>query len=172
MDLSKEIHNYTIHHRIAGQGDVTKMEKEIRELSKRIDDHENRIKELESVIQSKDKQRAIAVKGESDDVVELFKSLDFSKYEYIHGLSGLNLYLAILLVGKLELDTDGLTPPEISKICTEKLRISVGVGRTQISDTLSGARAYVDRINNPRGRGYAYRIMRRGELRIQEQIEQ
>ena len=172
MDLSKEIHNYTIHHRIARQGDVTEMEEEIRELSERIEDHEERIKELENIIKSKDRKKAIAVKSEVGDVVELFKSLNLSDYDYVYGLSGVVLYLAILHIAKQELNVDGLTPTEISKICKEKIRISEGINRTTISNALRGTGVNVDRISNPRGRGYAYRITSRGESYTQEQIEQ
>ncbi len=148
------------------------MDEEIRELSKRIEDHEERIKELENITQSKDRKKAIVTKNETDDVVELFKTLELSEYDYVYGLSGLALFLAILLIAKLELNVNGLTPPEISRICIEKIRISVGVDRTTISNALREAKAYVDRIDNPRGSGYVYRIMRRGETYIQEQIKQ
>jgi hypothetical protein len=106
-----------------------------------------------------------------DDVVESFKSLDLSEYGYIYDLSSLSLFLAILFVAREELGIDGLSPLEITRICKEKIRVSKGVDRTTISNALSKAGASVDRIDNPRGQGFVYRIMRTGEQLLQENIK-
>lgn len=150
---------------------ITAMEKEVGELSRRIDNHERRIKKLESSIQPKEKKKRIKGINEIKDVVETFKSLDLSEYSYIYELSGLSLYLAILHIAKEKLSIDGLAPPEMSNICRDKIRISAGVNRSTISNTLSRAGAKVDRVDNPRGKGFVYRIMRAGEQFLQGSIK-
>ena len=97
--------------------------------------------------------------------------LDLSEFSYIYKLSGLPLFLAIIKIALEKFEIDGLTPPEISKICKEKLRISKGTDRTTISNILAKAREYVDRIPNPRGKGYAYRIMKNGEEFLNKEIK-
>ncbi|MHA2323601.1 MAG: hypothetical protein ACXACG_18390, partial [Candidatus Thorarchaeota archaeon] len=50
----------------------------------------------------------------------------------------------------------------------DKIRKSTGVNRSTISHALSRAGANVDRISNPRGKGFVYKIMRAGEQTLQE----
>lgn len=139
------------------------MEERIRKLADQIEDHEERIRKIEKLITAEELPVVKGSYSSSEEVIDSFKSLDLSEYGYIFDLSGLALYLAILRVSRNELGMDGLTAPEISDICKEKIRKPSGVDRTTISNALSDAGALVDRIDNPRGRGYAYRIMREGE---------
>lgn len=144
----------------------------MKEMNERIANHENRLKKLEERMGFGRKSKPVPESKATEDVVESFKSLDLSEYAYVYDLSGLPLFLAVILVAKDALNIDGLTAPEISTICKGKIRISTGVDRTTISNALSGAGAMVDRIDNPRGRGYAYKIMRDGERYLQEVINQ
>lgn len=142
----------------------------MRELAKRVDDHERRLKRIESMLQTKEVENLIEEVSKDQDVVLAFKALEIDDFSYIYSLSGISLYLAVLQIAKEELNVDGLTPPEISQICKDKIRISVGVDRTTISNALREAGARVDRIDNPRGRGFAYRIMKAGEQFLQDSI--
>ena len=146
------------------------MEEELKDLAIKIDDHERRLKKIEELIQTKDEKDLFRTADEIQDVVTIFKALDLGEFSYIHELSGLALYLAILDIAKQELSVDGLTATEISQICKDKIRVSKGADRTTISHALGEAGAQVDRVDNPRGRGFAYRIMRAGEQFVQESI--
>ena len=119
---------------------------------------------------TKEGKKRIEKVAKIQDVVKKFKSLNLAEYSYIYKLSGLSLYLAVLYIAKEKLDIDGLTPSEISKICKDKIRISKGTDRTTISNTLSDAGGKVDRVDNPRGKGFAYRIMREGEIFLHQAI--
>lgn len=141
-------------------------------MDERITDHENRLKKLEEKVGSNRAKKAAPESKDIEDVVASFKLLDLSEYDYIYDLSSLPLFSAVILIAKNELDADGLTPTEISSICKEKIRIPTGADRTTISNTPSGAGAIVDRIDNPRERGYAYRIMRDGERHLQQVVNQ
>lgn len=146
------------------------LENRINELEKQIENHEQRIQELETLVRTEKSQIRRGSYSSGKEIIEAFKSLDLSEYGEIFDLSGLALFLAILRVSRDELGIDGLTPPEISKIYKEKIRISKGVARTTISNALTDARGKVDRIDNPRGQGYAYMLMKEGELIIQQEI--
>lgn len=143
------------------------MEDEIEKLKTIVEDHEMRIRELES-IHSPKVDTSISTRIAPEGVVASFRALDLSNRDYVYNLSGLALYLAIISIARLELAVDGLSPSEISKICKEKVRISAGVDRSTISNSLSNAGAKVDRIDNPRGNGFAYKIMRAGENHIED----
>jgi hypothetical protein len=143
------------------------VEDEISRLSRIVEEHEKRIEKLESRTSLGDGV-SVPKTGDSQDVVALFKALDLNDYDYINDFSGLELFLVILHIARLELDVDGLTPPEISRICKEKVRVSAGVDRTTISNMLSNAGGKVDRMDNPRGRGFAYRIMKSGEKHVED----
>lgn len=143
-----------------------KIEKILKEHEKRIKNLEKNVKKLFSLL-PKRHERKIKIK---ENIVDKFRMLNLSEFSYIYKLSGLPLFLAIIKIALEKFEIDGLTPPEISRICKEKLRISKGTDRTTISHTLAKAREYVDRIPNPRGKGYAYRIMRRGEEFLNEEI--
>lgn len=145
------------------------MEKEINELRKKMEEHERRIGKIESQLSSPDSQP----KGESTDinsVSKTFKELDLSNYDFVYSLTGIQLYIAVIHIARKELEIDGLSPTEISQICKEKIRLSKGVDRRTIGNALSKSGAKVDRIDNPRGKGFVYRIMRAGELYLQESL--
>jgi hypothetical protein len=102
------------------------------------------------------------------DPVALFTAFDLENHSYIYTFVGLELFLMVLDISKSELGVDGLTAPEISRICTEKLRKTEAVHRSTVSSTLRDAGTMVDRIENPRGRGYAYRLNPVGEKYLKE----
>jgi hypothetical protein len=102
------------------------------------------------------------------DPVALFKAFDLENHSYIYTFVGLELFLMVLDISKSELGVDELTPSEISTICTVKLRKSEGVHRSTVSVTLRKAGSMVNRIENPRGRGYAYKLMPTGEKYLKE----
>jgi hypothetical protein len=97
------------------------------------------------------------------DPVALFTEFDLENHNYIYTFVGLELFLIVLSISKSEIGVDELTASEISAICTEKLKKSEGVHRSTVSSILRKAGSMVDRIENPRGRGYAYRLMPVGE---------
>lgn len=71
--------------------------------------------------------------------------------------------LRILHVAHVDYDIDGLTPPEIAKVLTDKFRISTPL--SSVSGALGNAAGkLVDRVKE--GRGYRYRIMADGEKHI------
>ena len=147
------------------------MEKEIKKLAQRIEDHEKRIKELENLTKTKETKKKGITMAEDVDVVEKFQLLDLTEFSYVYKLKGLPLFLAIISIAKEKLVIDGLAPGEVSRICKEKIRVSRGTQSSNISLALSQAGAKVDRIDNPRGSGYIYRIMRDGEIFLQQAIE-
>jgi len=67
--------------------------------------------------------------------------------------------LMILQIARNDHNVDGLTPPEIAKILTDKFRI--GTSRNAVAMALGGATRFVNRI--PSARGFSYRIMAPGE---------
>ena len=105
---------------------------------------------------------------ELKDPVSLFMEYDLDQHTDVYSFAGLELFLMVLRIAKLELGVDGLTPSEIAMICTEKLMKSEGVHRSTISATLSNATPLAKRIDNPRGRGYAYRLMPAGEKHLKD----
>jgi len=144
---------------------------ELNEIKRILKNHEKRISKLEKIINKFVESNKRGIKIKYENIIEKFKKLDLSNYPYIYKLKGLPLFLLIIKIAYEEFNIDGLSPPEISRICKEKFRISTGVDRTYISHTLSRAKKYVDRIPNPRGRGYVYRIMKEGEDFLKKEIE-
>lgn len=67
--------------------------------------------------------------------------------------------LMVLQIALRSHDIDGLTPPEIAKILTNKFRLNTS--RQAVSMAISSATNLVNRV--PRGSGYEYRIMGPGE---------
>ena len=147
------------------------MEKKIRDLESKVREHDTRLKKLEESGVKVKTETAKIETTETGDIPQKFQSLDLLNYGYIYNLSGLDLYLAIILIAKEKIGIDGLSPPEISTICRDKIRTSQGVNRSTVSNALSGAGALVDRVNNPRGRGFVYRIMREGEKALKALTE-
>jgi len=148
------------------------MEDKLKEIVQRIEEHEERLKQLEKLAKPEVSIEEPPNEGGMQDVVVRFRSLDLAEFSFIYKLSGLQLFLAVLYVAKEKLGVDGLTPSEISSVCKVKVRVSKGTNRTTISNTLSGAGAKVDRVDNPRGTGFAYRIMREGEQLLQGIMEE
>jgi hypothetical protein len=92
---------------------------------------------------------------------------DWSRYEFIHKLEPYTQYLLVLRIGLEEFGVDGLTPPEIKEILSEKFRI-LKVYNT-ISMALAGVRGkYVDRVRQ--GNGYAYKISKAGLDKIDNSV--
>lgn len=100
----------------------------------------------------------------------LSSKIDLSEYKYIYKLSGLPLFLTVLKIALEKFNIDGLTPPEISKILRVKFRIAKAGSAENVSMALSRAGERVDRVRNPRGRGYLYRLMHAGEEKLKEDI--
>ena len=71
--------------------------------------------------------------------------------------------LSILLIAK-DLGSDGLSPPRIAEILTEKFRVKTR--RQHVSTHLSSATKFVDRRKE--GRAFTYRIMGAGEKHLEE----
>ncbi len=100
-------------------------------------------------------------KKTEDAPIELvLQKLDRTKYPAMYELSNtLDRSLFLLKIVKDTFDIDGLTPPQIAKIITEKFRKKTY--RQNVSRDLSKATKYVDRI--PVGNAKKYRIMQPGE---------
>ena len=146
------------------------IQKELSEVSRQLRKLENRVSKIERDIYAK----KVKVKVQKEDVVDkiLSSEIDLSEYKYIYKLSGLPLFLTVLKIALEKFNIDGLTPPEISKILKVKFRTSKAVSAENVSMALSKAGECVDRIRNPRGRGYLYRIMHAGEERLKEAISE
>lgn len=67
--------------------------------------------------------------------------------------------LMVLQIALRNHDVDGLTPPEIAQILTDKFRLNTS--RQAVSMAISSATTLVNRV--PRGSSYEYRIMGPGE---------
>ena len=90
----------------------------------------------------------------------LLRDLDRTKYPEIRADNQALLNaLAVLRAAKRDHAVDGLQPPQIARILTEKFRISTGV--STVSMALGHAGKYVNRVQV--GRGYTYRLMDPGE---------
>ena len=144
------------------------VQKELSKISRQLGKLENRVSKIESDIYAK----KVKVKAQKKDLGDkiLSSEIDLSEYEYIYKLSGLPLFLTVLKIALEKFNIDGLTPPEISKILKVKFRTSKAVSAKNVSMALSKAGECVDRVPNPRGRGYLYRIMHAGEERLKEEI--
>lgn len=146
------------------------IQKEVSKLSKRLKKLEDKVSKIESYVYGKKAK----VRLKKEDVVNKIVSseIDLSQYNYIYKLSGLPLFLAVLKIALEKFNVDGLTPPEISKILKSKFRISKATTRQNVSMALSRAGECVDRVPNPRGRGYLYRIMHAGEERLKGAVSE
>lgn len=144
------------------------IQKKLGEISERVNRLENKVSKIERDIYTKKAK----IPSKKEDLVDKIVSseIDLSEYNYIYKLSGLPLFLTVLKIALEKFKIDGLTPPEISKILKIKFRISKGVSAENVSMVLSKASECVDRVPNPRGRGYLYRIMHAGEERLKKEI--
>lgn len=144
------------------------VQRELGEISEKVKKLENKVSKIERDIYKK----KVKIPFKEEDVVDkiISSEIDLSEYNYIYKLSGLPLFLTVLKISLEKFDVDGLTPPKISKILKIKFRISKAVSAENVSMALSKAGECVDRVPNPRGRGYLYRIMNAGEERLKEEI--
>lgn len=154
---------------VKGLEDLKKwIQKELDEISEKVKKLENKVSKIEKDIYTK----KVKIPSKKEDVVDkiISSEIDLSEYNYIYRLSGVPLFLTVLKIALEKFNVDGLTPPEISQILKVKFRISKAVGAKNVSMILLRAGEYVDRVPNPRGRGYLYRIMHAGEEMLKEAI--
>jgi len=106
-------------------------------------------------------------KKEDVSIEQILQKLDRTKYPVINELDNpLDRSLFILKIAKDEFDIDGLTPPQIAKILTEKFRIKTL--RRNVYSYLSKATKVVDSISA--GKAHKYRIMQPGEVYLNKII--
>jgi hypothetical protein len=93
-------------------------------------------------------------------IEELLVNIDSTQHPGIAAASlVLDRALMILQIARTEHSVDGLTPPQIAKILTEKFRLNTS--NAAVSMALGKATNLVNRITE--GQGYKYRIMNPGE---------
>ncbi len=102
-------------------------------------------------------------KNEDSDVNaidELLSKIDSTQHPGVAAASRvLDRALMVLQIARTEHGIDGLTPPQIAKILTEKFRL--GTKYHSVSMALGKSTNYVNRVAE--GSGYKYRIMSPGE---------
>jgi hypothetical protein len=97
---------------------------------------------------------------ESSAIETLLASLDTTQHPAVASATKvLDRALMVLQIALRNHQVDGLTPPEIARLLTEKFRLNTS--REAINMALGPATTLVNRV--PRGRGYEYRIMGPGE---------
>jgi len=148
--------------------EIEKLKKEVENLKKEIKNLNQRLTRIEERVLRKSKPPQLSAK----DVVEqiLISEIDMTKYEFIYKLKGLPLYLSIIQMALKEFNIDGLNSAEISQILREKFRIRAGEDAIAHALALALPKRYVDRKKNPRGKGYIYRILRKGEDYLTQEI--
>jgi len=93
-------------------------------------------------------------------VATLLSVIDTTQHPAVAATSKvLDRALMVLQIALRNHSIDGLTPPEIAQILTDKFRLSTT--RQAVSMAISSATTLVNRV--PRGSGYEYRIMGPGE---------
>jgi hypothetical protein len=109
-------------------------------------------------------------KKTKDEQVEKFLAeVDRTKYPIISKLGKvLGRSLLVLKIAADKFKFDGLTPPQIARILTEKFRLRTT--RQAVNNALEGAGNFVDRI--PFGKANKYRIMQPGEIYLENLIKQ
>ena len=101
----------------------------------------------------------LSVKDESP-VETLIEVIDTTQHPAVTATERvLDRALMVLQIALRSHGIDGLTPPEIAKILTNKFRLNTS--RQAVSMAISSATNLVNRV--PRGSGYEYRIMGPGE---------
>lgn len=99
------------------------------------------------------------IKQESS-VAALMAAIDTTQHPAVAATTKvLDRALMVLQIALRNHDIDGLTPPEIAQILTDKFRLATS--RQAVSMAISSATTLVNRV--PRGSGYEYRIMGPGE---------
>jgi len=145
------------------------MENEIKKVKIKLTELEQRISTIEKQLPDKKMSRVSIQKDVAKKIIS--SKIDMQEYAHVYRCSSLILFLTVLKMARDAFSIDGLTPTEISKILKDKMRISKGTDRTTISNVLAGAHEYVDRIPNPRGKGYVYRLMKAGEDFLRAEIK-
>lgn len=93
-------------------------------------------------------------------VATLIASIDTTQHPAVASTTKvLDRALMVLQIALRNHQVDGLTPPEIAQLLTEKFRLNTS--RQAVSMAISPATTLVNRV--PRGSGYEYRIMGPGE---------
>lgn len=96
----------------------------------------------------------------TETIEELLTNIDSTQHPGIAAAPlVLDRALMILQIARTEHGVDGLTPPQIAKVLTEKFRLSTS--NAAVSMALGKATNLVNRITE--GQGYKYRIMSPGE---------
>lgn len=96
----------------------------------------------------------------AETIEELLVNIDSTQHPGIAAAPlVLDRALMILQIARTEHSVDGLTPPQIAKILTEKFRLNTS--NAAVSMALGKATNLVNRITE--GQGYKYRIMSPGE---------
>jgi len=104
-------------------------------------------------------------KGISSEIDSISENLDRTKYPYItSSVKTLERSMCLLKAVRDDLGIDGLTPPQIATVLTNKFRIPTS--RTRVSTVLSSAGNLVDRTK--KGNAYFYRIMEPGERHLEK----
>lgn len=99
-----------------------------------------------------------------DRTSDLVRSINRTEHPEINdAMPVLERSLSVLLIAK-DFGVDGLSPPRIAEILTQKFRVKTA--RTHVSQQLSAATKLVDREKV--GRGFNYRIMGAGEKHLEE----
>lgn len=120
--------------------------------------------ETKPQVESKRKKRPKTRKPSADTadktIETLMKKINSTKYPQMKKLKGVKeRSLLVLKIAKDSFKIDGLTPPQVAKILTEKFRISTT--RQAVGMVLKDSGDLVDRV--PEGSAYRYRIMHPGE---------
>jgi hypothetical protein len=110
------------------------------------------------------KSRAIAPANEKASLIDqLLGAIDSTQHPGVTSSNSvLDRALMILQIALNDHNVDGLTPPEIATILTDKFRIRTS--RNAVAMALGGATNFVNRT--PSGHGFSYRIMAPGEKHL------
>jgi hypothetical protein len=106
------------------------------------------------------RQAQAMARNEQSTVATLMASVDTTQHPAVASTTRvLDRALIVLQIALRNHQVDGLTPPEIAKILTDKFRLNTS--RQAVSMALGSATILVNRV--PRGSSYEYRIMGPGE---------
>jgi len=114
---------------------------------------------------------AATYESSDHEVAKICESLNRTEFPEIEKITkALDQALFVLLIARDSADVDGLLPSQISKILNTVFRLpTTGAA---IGMALGNARSLVDRkaVNVRGGQAYKYRIMREGEVHLQNVI--
>ncbi len=104
--------------------------------------------------------RGNATANQESPVGTLMSAIDTTQHPAVASTTKvLDRALMVLQIALRNHSVDGLTPPEIAQILTDKFRLNTS--RQAVSMAIGSATTLVNRV--PRGSGYEYRIMGPGE---------